>query len=47
MTTKRETLAMVNALHKFWYYLLGNKFTFYMDHMDLLYLVNKTQSSNM
>ncbi len=32
---------MVFSLHKFKHYLLGNKFVFYVDHMTLLYLVNK------
>jgi hypothetical protein len=32
---------MVFALHKFKHYLLGNKFEFYVDHMALVYLVNK------
>jgi hypothetical protein len=32
---------MVFALHKFRYYLLGNKFVFYVNHMALVYLVNK------
>ncbi len=40
-TTKIEALAMVYALHKFKHYLLGNKFTFYVDHMALVYFVNK------
>jgi hypothetical protein len=31
---------MVYALHKFKHYLLGNMFTFYVDHMTLVYLVN-------
>ncbi len=43
ITTKREALAMVYALHKFKHYLLGNKFTFYIKHMALVYLVNKPQ----
>ncbi len=34
---------MVFALHKFKHYLLGNKFIFYVDHMALVYLVNKPQ----
>jgi hypothetical protein len=34
---------MVFALHKFRHYLLGNKFVFYVDHMALVYLVNKPQ----
>jgi hypothetical protein len=32
---------MVFSLHKFKHYLLGNKFVFYVDHMALVYLVNK------
>ncbi len=38
-TMEHEALAMVYALHKFWHYLLGNKFVFYVDHMALLYLI--------
>jgi hypothetical protein len=34
---------MVYALHKFRQFLLGNKFVFYVDHMALMYLVNKPQ----
>jgi hypothetical protein len=34
---------MVNALHKFRHFLLRNKFMFYVDHMALVYLVNKPQ----
>jgi len=30
---------MVYTFHKFSYYLLGNKFIFYVDHMAVLYLV--------
>jgi len=37
---------MVYALHKFRHYLLGNQFVFYVDHMALVYLVNKPQISN-
>jgi hypothetical protein len=33
------------ALHMFKHYLLGNKFVFYVDHMVLVYLVNKPQVS--
>ncbi len=40
-TTEREALVMVFGLHKFRHYLLGNKFVFYVDHMALVYLVNK------
>jgi hypothetical protein len=36
---------MVYALHKFRHFLLGNKFVFYVDHMALVYLVNKPQVS--
>ncbi len=36
---------MVFALHRFKHYLLGNKFFFYVDHMALVYLVNKPQVS--
>jgi uncharacterized protein (DUF486 family) len=32
---------MVFALHKFIHYLLSNKFVFYVNHMALVYLVNK------
>ncbi len=44
-TTKREALIMVFSLHKFKHYLLGNKFVFYVNHMALVYLVNKPQVS--
>jgi hypothetical protein len=40
-TIETESLAMVYALHKFKHYLLGNRFTFYVDRMALIYLVNK------
>jgi len=43
--TKRKVLIMVFSLHKFRHYLLGNKFVFYVDHMALVYLVNKPQVS--
>jgi hypothetical protein len=41
-TTKREALIMIFSLHKFRHYLLGNKFVFYVNHMALVYLVNKS-----
>ncbi len=44
-TIEREALIMVFCLHKFIHYLLGNKFVFYVDHMALVYLVNKPQVS--
>ncbi len=42
-TIKGKALTMVYALHKFRQFLLGNKFVFYVDHMALMYLVNKPQ----
>jgi hypothetical protein len=41
--TKREVLTMIFTLHKFKHYLLSNKLFFYVDHMALVYLVNKPQ----
>jgi hypothetical protein len=32
---------MVYALHKFKHYMLGNMFTFYVNHMALVHLINK------
>ncbi len=40
-TTQKKVLIMVISLHKFKHYLLGNKFVFYVDHMALVFLVNK------
>ncbi len=40
-TIKKEALTMVYALHKFKHYMSSNMFTFYVDHMALMYLVNK------
>jgi hypothetical protein len=40
---EKEALTMVFVLHKFKHYLLGNKLVFYVDHMTLVYLVNKPQ----
>ncbi len=45
ITIEREALVMVYALHKFKHYLLDNQFVFYVDHMALMYLVNKPQVS--
>ncbi len=42
-TTKKEALVMVYALHTFRHFLLENKFVFYVDHVILIYLVNKPQ----
>jgi len=44
-TIKKEALVMVFSLHKFRHYLLGNKFVFYVNHMALVYLVNKSYVS--
>ncbi len=44
-TTERKVLAMVYALHKLRHYMLENMFTFFVDHMVLIYLVNKPQVS--
>jgi hypothetical protein len=44
-TTEKKTLAMVYALQKFRHYLLGNMFTFFVDHMALVYLTNKPHVS--
>ena len=40
-TIECEGLMMVYAVKKFYHYLLANKFVFFVDHMALLYLVNK------
>jgi hypothetical protein len=42
-TAKRKALTMVCALHKFRHYLLGNMFTFNVNHTTLVYLTNKQQ----
>ncbi len=46
ITIDIEALAMVYALHKLRHYLLGNMFTFYVDNMALVHLVNKPQVSS-
>jgi hypothetical protein len=43
IATKKEALAMGHDLHKFRHYLLGNQIIFYVDHMALVYLVDKPQ----
>ncbi|MCO5605881.1 hypothetical protein L7F22_060066 [Adiantum nelumboides] len=40
-TTEKEALGMVFSATKFWHYLLGKLFHFYVDHQALLYLINK------
>ncbi len=42
---KKEVLEMVFALHKLRHYLMVNKFVFYVNHMALVYLVNKPHVS--
>ena len=44
-TIEKEALAMVYSLDKFRHYLMSNFFVFYVDHMALVYLVNKPQVS--
>jgi len=34
-------LLMIHVNERFWHYLLGNSFIFYIDRQTLLYLVNK------
>jgi hypothetical protein len=41
ISTERERLAMVYALHKFHHYLLGGHFKMFTDHSKMKYLVNK------
>jgi len=40
-TTQRKVLTMFFFVHNFKHYLFGNKFVFYVEHMALVYLVNK------
>lgn len=42
---KHKALDMVFTLHKFRDY-LSNKFVFYVDHMAMVYLMNKSQVSH-
>ena len=44
-TTEREALAMVYSVKKFRHYLLASRFSFFVDHQALLYLVNKTHAT--
>jgi hypothetical protein len=41
LTIEKEALAMINVIKKFFHYLLGNNFTFFIDHQALIYLINK------
>ena len=40
-TTEREALGMIYNINKFWHYPLGQKLTFHVGHVALLYLVSK------
>lgn len=46
-TTKRECLAMVFYVKKFYHYLICNPVVLFVDHMAIKYLVNKTYLSGM
>nr|KYP73282.1 Retrovirus-related Pol polyprotein from transposon 17.6 [Cajanus cajan] len=43
-TTKKELLAIVNALEKFRAYLIGSKFVVFTDHVAIKYLLTKFDS---
>ena len=43
-TTKKELLAVVYALEKFWPYILGSKIIIYTDHAALKYLLSKKEA---
>jgi hypothetical protein len=47
MTIEKETLTIMYmyVFNKFCHHLFGNKFIFYVDHMVLLYLIQKPQVS--
>jgi hypothetical protein len=40
-TIEKKTLAMIYAIKKFHHHLLGNNFTFFINHQALIYLINK------
>jgi hypothetical protein len=40
-TIEKETFAMIFSIKKLCHYLLGNNFTFFVDHQALINLVNK------
>ena len=44
-TTERKYLAIVISIKKFKHYLMCNPVVFFMDHMAIKYLVNKTELS--
>ena len=43
-TTKKELLAVVYVLEKFWPYILGSKIIIYTDHAALKYLLSKKEA---
>ena len=44
-TMEQEALEMVYSVKKFRHYLLASRFSFFVDHQALLYLVNKTHAT--
>ena len=40
-TIEQEALDMMYSFQKFWHYLLGYPFVFYVDHDALKYMINK------
>ena len=44
-TTERECLAMMFSIKKFRHYLIFNPVVFFVDHMTIKYLVNKSELS--
>ena len=40
-TTEREALGIIYSINKFRHYLMGQKFSFHVDHAALLYSVGK------
>lgn len=44
-TTEWEGLAMIYTMKKFWHYLVGSHFVFFVDHTTLVDLINKPQLS--
>jgi len=40
-TIRKEILIMIYVIKKLCHYMLGNSFTFFVDHQTLIYLINK------